>query len=122
MVLYVIVPIFLLLPSSLRVIAVPDVIFPDVAVPEDAAWAADTKRTDDRFRLEAGRTGKSTPPVKRVVCSGAISPLYLAASKGAAFHFILWEVCSIQTSHSSVQAILLLTRRYPSRGVCTTSH
>ena len=52
-VLYVAVPIFLLVPSSLKVIAVPFAIVPDF-VPDDAAVAADAKSTDDRFRLEAG--------------------------------------------------------------------
>ena len=53
-VLYVTVPIFLPLPSSLKVIAVPDRIVFATAVSDDAAVAADAKRTDDRFRLEAG--------------------------------------------------------------------
>ena len=51
--LYVAVPIFLPVPSSLKVIAVPSAIIPDF-VPDDAAVAADAKSTDDRFRLEAG--------------------------------------------------------------------
>jgi len=38
---------------------------------------------------------------------GAISPCYWPASKGAGFHFGLWEVC-FAPSHSSIQAILRL--------------
>ena len=48
------VPIFLPVPSSLKVIAFPDAIVSDFTVSEDAAVAADAKSTDDRFRLEAG--------------------------------------------------------------------
>ena len=48
---------------------------------------------------------------------GAISPCYWPASKGAGFHFGLWEVC-FAPSHSSIQAILRLTRRYPIKGYC----
>ena len=58
-VLYDAVPIFLPDPSSLKVIAVPDVIVPDTAVSDDAADAAVAKITDDRFKLEAGCTAKS---------------------------------------------------------------
>ena len=42
---------------------------------------------------------KSWPPVKRVVCTRAISPNYQPAPKDAGFHF--------------VQASLLLTRHLP---------
>ena len=40
--------------SSLKVIAVPSAILPDSTVSDDAAVALEAKRTDDRFRLEAG--------------------------------------------------------------------
>ena len=59
MVLYVTVPIFLPLPSSLKDIAMLNVILSVTAVSDDAAFAADAKSTDDRFRLEAGRTARS---------------------------------------------------------------
>ena len=50
-------PIFLSVPLSLKVIAVPDVIVSDT-VPDDAAFALEAKSTEDRFRLEAGRTAR----------------------------------------------------------------
>ena len=50
--LYAAAPIFLPEPSSLSFIAAPAAILPD----DVAVSAADAKSTDERFRLEAGRT------------------------------------------------------------------
>ena len=51
---------------------------------------------------------KSYPPIKRVVCSAAISRCYRPAPKDAGFHF--------------VQATTSLTRRRPSKGVRNTGY
>lgn len=53
------------------------------------------------------RITKSQPPVKRVVCTRAISPCYRPASKGAGFHF-------------SLKPIAFVSFANPLKGVCIT--
>ena len=76
------------------------------------------KRKEKQYRYFK----KRPPPVQRVVCSRAISPCYQARVSRRWLSLQAMEILFTQPSHSSVQAILLLTRRYPLRGFVTTWH
>ena len=76
------------------------------------------KRKEKQYRYFK----KRPPPVQRVVCSRAISPCYQASVSRRWLSLSAMRILFTQPSHSSVQAILLLTRRYPLRGIVTTWH
>ena len=65
---------------------------------------------------------QSPPPVKRVARDAGYKPALLGCASRRWLSLSAMRILFTQPSHSSVQAILLLTRRYPLRGIVTTWH